>query len=171
MEIEIERNLKVNIAKWVFPNKLFSGDQGVKRNQMIEEELVKEFDFIWDNHLKDAAKKASVCLPDNAKKELSAKQKNYLDKNQEHREIFLEGRRLKFIIQLQELSEEKFKLTQLWYINYPDQHPTTLYINFDSIEEREKFKTIAEKLKWNDEKLGKELILDFMAKFNNQLFE
>jgi len=168
MEIQIESHLKVNIAKYVLPNKLFAGDRGVQRNQMSEEELVKEFDLIWNNNLKDAAKQAEICWPENAKKELKPKQKNYFDNNQEHREIFLEAWQLKFIIQLQKLSEENFQMTQLWYINYPDKHPTTLYINFDTGEERKKFKKIAESLKWNDEELGKQLILDFMTKFNNK---
>ena len=55
-------------------------------------------------------------------------------------------------------------------INYQDKNQKTLSINFDTVEQRQQFKQIAESLEWNDRELGKQLILDFMTKLNNQKF-
>lgn len=167
-EIEIEYNLKVMFARysWALPNKLFSDDIAVKRETLEEGELVKLFNSIWEKKLKNAAKKASICPAERAIKELTKGQKEYFENNQEHREIFLEEQHLKFIIQLKELSEEKFQLTQIWYINYPDKNLKTLFINFQTVEEKQQFQRLAEILEFNDEELGKKLILSFIKKFN-----
>ena len=51
--------------------------------------------------------------------------------------------------------------------NLPDKNLTTLFINFDTVEEKQKFQQLAEVLEFNDEELGKKLVLSFMEKFNH----
>ena len=45
-------------------------------------------------------------------------------------------------------------------INYQDKNPKTLSINFDTVEQRQQLKQLAESLKCSEEELGKQLILE-----------
>ena len=69
-----------------------------------------------------------------------------------------------FIVQLKQTSENEQELTQLWKIQSGDDHPKTLWVTFDSVEERQEFAAVAHGLGWDDEELGLELLRDFMRK-------
>jgi hypothetical protein len=73
------------------------------------------------------------------------------------------------IAQLKRLSDDEAELTQLWRVPSSDIDPKVLYIRFDTIEERRQFRNLANFLGQNDEKLGKQLILEFMEKFPETL--
>ena len=165
MLIAPENTHKIFLAKWGLPNKLFADEMLDKRQNMNDSELIELFDSLWESTLKDVVMKSIPCQPEDALQELNEKQRKWFKHDQEHQELILENYRIKFIIQLCKLSNEKRQVTQIWYISYADKHPNTLWVNFDSVAERKKFKKLADSLNWNDEELGKQLILDFMAKF------
>lgn len=72
-----------------------------------------------------------------------------------------------FIVQLDNRSSKVKELTQLWKVQSGDDHPKTLWVTFDTVAERKRFKAIADFLRKNDDALGLEIIRDFMAKFDS----
>jgi hypothetical protein len=71
-----------------------------------------------------------------------------------------------FIVQFDEQSDGIKELTQLWKVQSGDDHPKTLWLTFDTVAERRRFREIAEHLQKYDETLGLEVIRDLMAKFD-----
>ena len=91
---------------------------------------------------------------------LLEKYHTYVDREQEHRSFhYLKA---EFITQLEKLEKNKHRLTQLWRVASSDNHPKTLFVNFDSIEEKEQFDELANKLGFNAEQLGLKIIRNFV---------
>ena len=84
----------------------------------------------------------------------------YIDPEQEHRSFH--DLKAEFIAQLEKLDSNKYRLTQLWRVTSSDNHPKTLFVNFDSIEEKEQFNELANKLGFNAEQLGLQIIRNFV---------
>lgn len=163
MPIKIEDQHKIRIAKWG-ANKLF-GDPDKRKNEMSDEQLIKLFDSVWDGILKSAVISADNCDSNEAYERISVKERNFFDFGQEHRQFRLKDLNVEFIAQLESLPDSEQSLTQLWRISSTDINPKTLYVTFETVEERKRFKELANSLGWHDENLGLNLVLDFMAKF------
>ena len=160
-------------AKWS-PNKIF-GEDIDERKQMNEQELTARFDKVWEKMLKnliESAKPSNKEQKDAIYKklgEISRKSKfqkqDFFNYNDEHREFRLSG--IDGVAQMQPLPglADEYELNDLWFFFAGDEHPDWLIIKFDTAKERERFSEIARRLNQDDEKLGKELIRDFMKKF------
>lgn len=164
MAISVKDNTKIIIAKHG-PNKLF-GDYN-ERKKLVNEQLVELFDNVWQSDLKHAVTVARLCEAASAYEKLPETYRSFFDSEQEHRELRVQGMWL--IAQLASLPDGNQELTQLWRIPSSDIDPKVLYIRFDTVEERKRFKNLANFLGQNDEALGKKLILEFMAKFPETL--
>ncbi|MBW4648354.1 MAG: hypothetical protein KME06_06595 [Kastovskya adunca ATA6-11-RM4] len=164
---------KVYHAQWGL-NKIF-GEDIDERKVMNEQELIARFDEVWEKTLKKFIERSK---PSNKEqkdaiveklKEISRKSKyqrqDYFNHNDEHYEFRLYG--IDGVAQLQKLSgfADEYELNQLWFFSAGDKHPDWLIIKFATAKEREHFAEIAKRLNQDDENLGRELIRDFMRKF------
>lgn len=113
MNIVPNDNLKVRLAKWG-SSKIFGDFQ--KRQAMDSKKLVKLFDEVWEEKLKNAI---SQSTPSDAKlsySKLTHREKLFFEfENQQHRRFEIDE--LEFIAQLKPLNEDDFELTQLWQSN------------------------------------------------------
>ncbi|GAB4276158.1 MAG: hypothetical protein Fur0025_01050 [Oscillatoriaceae cyanobacterium] len=174
MLIEIPDDVKINLTKWALPNKFFPDEIVPKRERMNDRDLIKHFDRIWEEYLKSALDNSEICPADIAVQELNQSQQNYFDSDQEHREFRIEIERLplKFIAQIKKrLGKDSYVMTQLWWIKSSDKHPQTIFISFDTVEQRERFAEFAQMLGWKDDELGKKLLMDFLNNFKAQPYD
>jgi hypothetical protein len=159
MAINIDSVTKARIVKYG-PVRTF-GDYD-KRQRMSEGEMIAVFDQAWDAGLQGAVNRSHPCTIDVARPKLKENFRSFLDPRQEQRQFRYQE--MDFIAQLKRISESEQELTQLWKIQSGDDHPKTLWVTFDSIEERQEFAAVAHGLGWDDEELGLELLRDFMTK-------
>lgn len=163
MNLTVADETRARLAKYG-PNKLF-GDYD-KRQEMPVEQLVRVFNNAWNDSLAAAVQGSAPCRPEEARRRLSDKEARFFDESQEHREFRLHDRNMEFIVQLRRGPEGSHEVTQLWHIKSTDSHPKTLFVTFESVEEREAFRELARRLGWHDEALGLALLRDFMGKFS-----
>lgn len=159
--IHIEESTKVRIAR-IGPVRTF-GDFD-SRKKLNSTQLATLFDEKWDAGLSQAIERSLPCEFDVAQSRLQGKQKEFVDPNQEQRQFRFQS--MDFIVQLDNQSKKPKELTQLWKVQSGDDHPKTLWVTFDTVAERKRFKAIADFLRKNDDALGLEIIRDFMAKFD-----
>lgn len=158
------------------PNKIFGNDID-ERKDMNSQELLARFDQVWSDTLKDKIEKAKASTKeqkDNILKKLKEiyktskyPQDKYFRYEDEHREFRIYGIDCVAQLSRQNGNIDEYELNNLWFFYGGDEHPDWLIIKFDTVKERELFTEIADKLNQSDEKLGKELIYDFMKKFDN----
>ncbi len=117
MEIHIDDDsLKRRIARYG-PSRLF-GDYK-ERQELMEEELVKRFDMVWEKKLSPAIYQAEPSLSNKKSLEmqLTPRESQYFDEAQEHRQFLLEDGALKLLAQLRVDDQDQRTLTQLWDIS------------------------------------------------------
>ena len=157
--IEVDSQDKIRIAK-SGANKLFEVDYDVRQN-MSDQQLIELFDQVWQRGLERRVLKAEVIPSDEVNRRLLDKYHNFVDFDQQHRSF--RYAKAEFIVQLQPSENAQCKLTQLWRVVSSDSHPKTLFITFSSVEERQRFTSLAQSLGINDdEDLGLRLIRNFM---------
>jgi hypothetical protein len=162
MKIHIEEATKVRIAR-IGPVRTF-GDYD-SRKKLNDKELAALFDSKWELGLRQAVENSLPCEFDVAQSRLQGKQVDFIDPDQEQRQFRFQS--MDFIVQFDQQSGDDRELTQLWKVQSGDDHPKTLWVTFDTVAERKRFRAIAEHLGHNDEALGLEIVRDFMAKFDN----
>lgn len=160
--ITVPASAKVRIAR-SGPNRLF-GDFD-KRMVADDEELISIFDKQWGAGLCHAVEHSLLCDFEAARIRLQGRQCGFVDADQEQRQFRYQY--MEFIVQFRMSSGSKRELTQLWKVQSGDDHPKTLWINFDSVDERTLFTSIADHLHKKDEVLGLEILRDFMRKFED----
>lgn len=153
----VEREAKRLLARWG-PNKLF-GDDVDHRQGMSDDDLEERFDTVWHSMLQGLVQAAEVCTSEEVPGRLTKKQQRYFDGSQTHKSFRHGG--AEFVVQLETVCDGE-RLSQLWRVSSSDTHPKTLFVNFATVEEREHFRDLAEKLGWQDEHLGLELVRSFM---------
>jgi hypothetical protein len=179
MEIQFSEyfanNSKAYHAKWGL-NKIF-GEDIDERRAMNNQELIARFDKVWEKTLKEnirqskASNKEQKDIIYKKLSEISRKSKyqkqNFFNYDDEHREFRVYG--IDVVAQLKQLSgfADAYELNNLWFFSAGDEHPDWLIIKFATAKERKHFAEIARRLNQDDENLGRELILDFMKKFEN----
>jgi len=168
VSIIVEEREKINIAKWG-ANKLF-GDPDKRRKEMTDQELITLFDSVWEDRLRRAIVTASKCQSTEAIERLTPSQRNYFDHKNEHRQFRLNDLNVEFVVQL-EKTDNSEKLNQLWRVSSSDEHPKTLFVTFETVEEKEKFKKLAANLGRQEEELGLELVTDFVKKFPESFYQ
>lgn len=156
--IEVDNNDKVRITKFG-ANKLFEVDYETRKS-MNEQNLIDLFNQIWTKKLEIMVLQAKIIKSDEVERRLLDKHHVFIDSQQEHRTFHY--KKAEFIAQLQTLENSKYKLTQLWRVTSSDEHPLTLFVKFSNIEEKERFKSLAKSLDIDEEKLGLQLIRNFM---------
>lgn len=157
--IQVEDADKIRITK-SGANKLF-GVEYDERQNMSSEKLIEWFDTQWCNIVKELVEKAEVCRSHKEViRRLPDKYHSFIEPEQEHRSF--RYRQAEFIVQLQPLDDNQYRLNQLWRVTSSDVHPKTLFVNFSTVEERDRFEDLATKLGIEDEKLGLQLVRNFM---------
>ena len=116
-------------------NKLF-GDDVDARRQLAEIECISLFDKVWLKTLKDEIEMAVVCDSLAASERLTDKQREYFDFDQTHRSFRLLDLNIELIAQIHVTSDRGNELTQLWKVSSSDTQPKTLYVRFETVEER-----------------------------------
>jgi hypothetical protein len=132
------------------------------REALEDNDAVRLFDSVWDNLLKEEVKNAPICSIDIVLERLFEKARSRVNKSAEHREFRVKS--CLFIAQLPCYEE----CDELWLISSSNPDPRTLYIKFHTVPEREKFEKLAQRLGWDDQELGLQLVRDFMQKFDLQ---
>lgn len=156
--IHIDDVDKVRIARYG-ANKIFVIHYD-DRKIMDDKELIELFDRAWSNGLNIRIQRAEIIQPEEVERRLLDRYHTYINHEQEHRSFHYS--KTEFIVQLEKFSSKEYRLTQLWRVASSDSHPKTLFINFDSIEEKEQFDELANKLGFDAEKLGIILIRNFV---------
>jgi hypothetical protein len=159
MAIKIQKATKARVVKHG-PVRTF-GDYD-ERQRMDESELETVFDQVWATGLEQAVAGSHPCTIEVARPKLKEAFRSFLDARQEQRQFRYQD--LDFIVQLKESPDGERELTQLW----KTEDPKTLSLTFDTAKERKQFAVLARDLGWDDEKLGLELVRDFMRKFRRQ---
>jgi hypothetical protein len=162
MKILVQDPTKCLLARFG-PNKLF-GDNIDQRRQMDNASAIALFDRVWQEKLSRLVTKADGCDSRDAYERLTHKQREYFDFDQQHRSFRPQDLGAELVAQLRLLSDADAELTQLWRVLSSDTHPKTLFVTFDTVEEREQFRRLAQNLGINDEELGLRLLRDFMNK-------
>lgn len=140
-------------------NKVFGNDVDTRKS-MTEPQLIERFDQVWERVLLAAVQKADICDAENARRKLKPDQQGFVDDEQEQREFWLEEGL--FVAQLLPQDNQESELTQLWFVRSSNVDPRTLFITFETVAERERFREIASQLGWQDSDLGEKLLTDFM---------
>lgn len=154
----VEREDKVRIARFG-ANKIFRVDFD-ERSRMIDDELVKVFDNAWSTFLEQSVTKAEKIEAAEVSRRLLDQYHPYIDDYQEHRTF--KRNQAEFIVQLEKIPEDAYRLTQLWRVKSSDEYPKTLFVNFNTIEEIERFRELADSLNKKPEILALQLIRNFM---------
>ena len=157
-QIVVDREEKIRIAKFG-ANKIFKVEFAA-RQRMSDEELVEVFDKTWQNGLHQWISAAEVIEPDEVSRRLLDQHQPFIDINEEHRTF--RRNNAEYISQLQPLAQDTYKLTQFWRVKSSDEYPKTLFVNFDSVEEIDRFKALSQSLDIPPERLGIKLIRNFM---------
>lgn len=137
------------------PAKIFGRDVDA-REALGDSEAESRFDHIWVNGLERAARTGIAVEAESVLGKIPDSAKTYFKRSAEHREFVVSG--CLFIAQL----PKEGACDQLWFVPSTSGDPRTLYVNFDTVEEREQFGMIASNLGWKDEDLGLQLARDFM---------
>jgi hypothetical protein len=137
------------------PTKVFGRDVD-SRETFSDSEALSRFDSVWSNGLERATRTGEPVEGESVLKKIPDSARIFFRRDAVHRE-FLESGCL-FIAQL----TAKDACDQLWFIPSTSGDPRTLYVNFDTVEEREQFGRMASSLGWKDEDLGLQLVRDFM---------
>ncbi len=111
----------------------------------------------WRNGLEQSVESGTPTDVETVRKLLPERYQKYINENDEHRVLRHSG--VQFIAQI---SDDE--VNQLWYIPNYDENPKLLRIVFDTVEERQEFAKLAERLGWKDEVLGLALVTDFIDK-------
>ena len=160
IKIRIDEETKSRIAR-IGPVRTF-GDYD-SRKKLKDSELAKLFDEKWELGLRRAVENSLPCEFEVAQSRLQGKQTDFIDPNQEQRQFRFQS--MDFVVQFDPQSGGVKELTQLWKVQSGDDHPKTLWVTFDTVAERRRFKAIADHLGKQDEALGLAIIRDFMSKF------
>ncbi|MBD1903953.1 hypothetical protein NDI37_23785 [Funiculus sociatus GB2-A5] len=172
MQINISDQTKSKLVrqKYALPDQLFEDEVAVNRQKLSSEKLIKIFDQIWEKTLKYAVETAEVCEAKKAYERIPDYSRKHFNDNQEHREFRLKELNVEFIVQLLPLSNKEYELTDIWLLRSVNIDPRRILISFDTLEDRQRFEKIADYLNQKDSELGKQLLLDFMEKFNKSSF-
>lgn len=171
MNIKVNNQTKIRCAKhqYAISNKLLTEAEIENRKHLSEPDLIELFNRIWKNFLYQAVINAKHCSIEFVREKLKEKQKNsknsylsHVKESQQHREFYVQNQQ--FIVQLNPLNSEEYELTQIWFIPSSDIYPNCLLVCFDDIEEKKRFTTLAEQLRWKDTELCKDLVRDFIRK-------
>jgi hypothetical protein len=161
MNIVVQEDTKIRIAK-SGPVRTF-GDYD-KRKQMDDPQLTELFDHAWATGLDEAVSRSLPCDLEVARIRLKGRQQEFLRVDEEQRQF--RHQEMEFIVQLRPAGESGKELTQLWKVQSGDDYPKTIFVTFQTVEERQRFRDIAMELGWHDEQLALSLLRDFMAKLD-----
>lgn len=145
------------------PNRLFGLDRDAP-GALDDGQLIALFDRVWEERLRRAYMESQPIDSRNVHALLKGHQRNYVDDKQQHFQV-----RVDDVLLIAQVSAGG-DITQFWHVRFGDTHPKTLFLEFDTREEFERFKTIAQHLGYADDReLGLELVRDFMAKFDRRI--
>jgi hypothetical protein len=137
------------------PAKVF-GREVDQREALGDAEAVSWFDRVWDNGLERSVRTGVDVDAESVLEKLPDPARPFFRRNAGHKEFRASG--CLFIAQLPDAGS----CDQLWFIPSTSGDPRTLYVNFDTMEEREQFARVASSIGWKDEELGLQLTRDFM---------
>lgn len=156
--IEVDDSTKTRLARHG-ANKLYDVDYD-ERQTMTDPELVGLFDGMWSRGVESLVETGEECSAEEASRRLPDNCHRFIDATQSQRSF--RYKKAEFIAQVR-TGDGSSTLTQLWRVVSSDTHPKTIFLTFDSVEEREDFAELAESLGWGDEELGLRLLRDFAA--------
>lgn len=157
-QIVVDKEEKLRIARFG-ANKIFKVEFN-ERQRMSDEQLLEVFDSAWNSGLQHWVSNAEVIEPEEVARRLLDQQHPFINADEEHRTF--RRKNAEYISQLQPIHQGMYKLTQFWRVKSSDEHPKTLFVNFDSVEEINLFKELSQSLNIPPELLGIKLIRNFM---------
>ena len=157
-EVVVELGEKIRIAK-SGANKIFKVEFS-ERQKMSTEQLIEVFDNAWKSGLEQWILNAEVIEAEEVERRLLDQHQPYIDSDEEHRTFRINN--AEYISQLQPIGQAKYRLTQFWRVKSSDAPPKTLFVNFNSVEEIDRFRELAQSLSISPELLGMKLIRNFM---------
>lgn len=140
------------------PAKVF-GEEVDRRETFSDEAAVAHFDRIWESKFTGPMSRAQRCEVEAVLAKIPTGAHQFVEREAEHLEFKVAN--CLFIAQLRSPEE----CDQLWFISSTSGDPRTLYVRFDTVDERRAFERLAAQLGWKDCELGLQLIRDFACKF------
>jgi len=173
MSIHVADHTKFLLARRG-PNKLF-GENIDERRELSDHDALRLFSGVWQQSLERAITNASRCDSYDAHGRIKSSEQEEFDFSQEHRMFRIQEVNAEFVVQLNSTFDSQgnanSELTYLWQIPVSEAQDKILVITFGAVEQREQFRQLANNLGTNDEELGLQLVMDFMAKHPDRFLD
>jgi hypothetical protein len=128
------------------------------REALSQPQAVALFDHIWADKLQREVEQAPKCSLESVLERLYESAKSRVKRSTEHREFRTAN--CLFIAQL----PSPMECDELWFVSSSSADPRTLYVNFDTVLERDEFRLVASQHGWDEQELALELLRDFARK-------
>jgi hypothetical protein len=134
------------------------GDDSDRRRDMRDEECLSRFAEVWENRLEPEIGKAPIVSLEEAREMLESKLHGYVEEGAEFRQFSLH-----FVPFLARLTRRRGELVcdQLWSLGKHKDN-TRLSVYFRTIDLRERFESVSQRLDWDSAKLAEKILTDFM---------
>jgi hypothetical protein len=134
------------------------GDDSDRRRSMDDEECLSRFAEVWRVTLEPEIRKAPIVTAEDAREMLESKLHGYVEEGAEFRQFSLH-----FVPFLARLTRRSGELVcdQLWSLGKHKDN-TRLSVYFRTIDLRERFESVSQRLGWDSSKLAEKILVDFM---------
>ncbi len=138
------------------------------RDDMSDDDAVARYDQVWEARIKQKVIDGDVITAQEAMRLIGEKateyqQRGYFHPEQEHRQFNLEN--TVFIAQVNQDADPP-EHTQLWPGTVKNYDTRTLFVTFETQQERNTWRALAERLRLKDEELGQIVLTSFLGVFS-----
>ncbi|WP_441290973.1 hypothetical protein ACSRUE_11055 [Sorangium sp. KYC3313] len=134
-----------------------------ERDCMSDEEAVGRFDQTWDAKIRSAILDGDPVEYDDVLGLIAEHSRGYCNRDQEHRKFRLEG--TVFVAQIKRTGESHSH-NQLWPVLAKNYDTRTLFVTFQSQDERTEWNRLAARLGHDPEELGLRALRAFLLAFS-----
>ncbi len=154
---------KMKIGSIKFGDARVFGEDSDVRRKLADEAAIARFGELWLSTLAPEVEKAPEITREQAEELLEEKFKSYVAAGYAYRQFLLHN--VPFVVRI----TANGHCDQLWALG-AHRDNTRLCVYFETIADRERFEAIARRLGWQSKVLGLSLLMDFMKKFNHNVF-
>lgn len=130
-----------------------------ERDNMTDQEAIARFDKVWSEQLSGVILSGDVISHEDAMGLISEKSRTFCSSNQQHRRFRAAG--TVFVAQV-DTHASPWRNTQLWAVPAKNWDTRTLFVTFETQEERDRWQQLAIRRRKQPEELGLEVLLQFM---------
>lgn len=132
------------------------------RDSMADDEAVLRFDQIWEAKIRNAIVEGDIIEYDDVLGLIAEHSRGYCHRDQEHRKFRLEG--TVFVAQIKKAGES-YSHNQMWPVPAKNYDTRTLFVTFQSQNDRTEWNRLAARLGYDPEELGLRALQAFLFAF------